>query len=499
MRSTTITNTQLVESTYGYGNLRRSCRDDPFIRCPGLAESWEVSSDFTQWTFTLRDNILWHDGIPFTPEEAKWWFELSANGYGDRTPSRSKADFGDITSIDILDGNRIRITLESVSPNYLLPLGEPGKMVSHPRHLTQPEVDKGNADATPVDLDFMGTGPFKSEEYTKGSVFSVRRFAQYWEVDDQGRQLPYLDGIDFPIIPDHEAANAAFRAGRLDATARGNRMWWLPEQIVVVKKRMGDDIEFYPVPAGYREVVFNTIDPGPWQDIRVRRAVSLVVDRSAGAQALYGDLSGPVAMFQSTSPWANPNFMEWPGYNPATKTQDRVEAKRLLAEAGFPDGFETTYVCRTGAWVPECEFVAEQFRAYLGIIATLDIVDSSALGDRQCAGTYDIGMFGGGTGSFSDVEFATFASEAVNPCGDMRHEDTHVDDLFQQIKTSAIHEERVRLAREVKRYVLLENVYAINLWVGPYPFAARSYVKGLILPTAEPSGFLEHAWVWLDK
>ena len=245
MRSTTITKTQVVEAIFGYGNLVRACQDDPYDRtCLGLAESWEANADFTQWTFKIRENVLWHDGTPLTAEDIRWWFDVSVNGVEGRQPSRRDIDFGDIASLAVLDGDRLQVTLNRPTPQYFLGLGDPQVILAHPRHLIEPEFDKRNTDAGPIDIDFVGTGPFKFLRYAKGSVFSVRRFGDYWKKDDKGRQLPYLDGIDFPIIGDRETMVAALRAGRIGGGSRGDGTALEPAQMEVIKKTMGDEVFF---------------------------------------------------------------------------------------------------------------------------------------------------------------------------------------------------------------------------------------------------------------
>ena len=76
-------------SINGNGSLLKPCRDDTFVICGGLASSWESNADLTEWTFTIRDGVLWHDGIPFTVEDAKFWLDLHLKGAGDtRRPGR---------------------------------------------------------------------------------------------------------------------------------------------------------------------------------------------------------------------------------------------------------------------------------------------------------------------------------------------------------------------------------------------------------------------------
>ena len=193
-------------SMYGVGNLTRPCREDVFFTCPNLASEWEISADFTVWTFTIRDNAFWHDGQPVTAEDFKFWIEMQRGSFAEqgRRAVGAGSRWGNVVSIEVLPGNKLRITLPPGQgvPTYLAGTGFGSNPIAHPKHLMLPEIEAGNATVSPADIDFVATGPFKMKEYRRGSVVRVRPFDQYWEKDDQGRQLPFLDGIDFPIIGD---------------------------------------------------------------------------------------------------------------------------------------------------------------------------------------------------------------------------------------------------------------------------------------------------------
>ena len=107
-------------SMTGDGNLLKPCRDDVGKICLGVAERWEANPAFTEYTFKIRDNVLWHDGKPFTAEDVKFWFDLGYFGVkvGDkvRGPARAKAEMGEIKQVSVLPGNQVRVTLEGPDP-----------------------------------------------------------------------------------------------------------------------------------------------------------------------------------------------------------------------------------------------------------------------------------------------------------------------------------------------------------------------------------------------
>ncbi len=497
-RTTTVTVVHPAGTIWDNGNLVRTCLEDVYQRCPGLATEWETNDDFTEWTFTIRDGVSWHDGTPFTAEHAKFWFDLSFFPPEGRQVTRHRAKLTNPEKVEVLSDGRLKITLVDSSPNWVVFLGQPFlHMGAHPPHLTQAEIAKGNVKVAPVETGLVGLGPYTFLEHKKGSVISVRRFDNYWDKDSKGLQLPYLDGIDFPIIPDMDAMAAAFRVGRLDGGIRGNFL--LPELKERIEAKYGDDVWFIgDGRPGYRTIGFNTLREGPWQDVRVRRAVSLWLDRQAGSNATRPG-GEPRGLFHPDSPWANPDFRTWPGFNPATRDADRAEAKRLLAEAGYADGFPASFLCRSVNWVPECEFFSEQLRT-LGIDVVIDMRGIADYEQAGCAGDYDLRIGGGGISApFPESAYDPTSSVDINPCATTKHRDPKIDSIFQELFRTTSFDKRLELARELERYLVLEQVYLVTSWTQVYWQPFRGYVHGVLDPGEEPCNYCAYSTVWMDK
>ena len=502
-RTTTISNSFIGAPVWGSGNLVRTCLDNEYVRCTGVAESWEPNADFTQWTFKIRDNVLWHDGTPFTAEDAKWFIDIGFFGAEGRLPDRGKLEhYGDVNNVEVLPGNQIRVNLNIPTPNYLNALGQTRVMMQHPRHLLQPEIDKGNGEATPVELGAVGTGPFVKDDFVKGAVYKVRRFDQYWDKDAQGRQLPYLDGVDAAVISDRTLAIAAFQTGRLDWTNTSSTLNLFPEQSAQLERAMGADVTIVTASKGQFTMGFNSINPGPFQDIRVRRAVSLWLDRQSAADAIEpGTGATASGLWLPGQPWNNPDLLTWPGYNTATKAQDREEAKRLMAEAGFADGFDIDLVISdTRTFLPPAEFAVSDLRE-LGIKADIKIFTTGPWEQLKCDGEYDF-LIDVHTGhlQFPDSTFGVVASVDTNPCARTWHNDSRVDDLFKQVIASGDHDERVRLSREVEKLLVQDKVYIAPLYTRKAATPLRSYVIGFQLAQGLDSvEYRDNRTVWLRK
>ena len=309
-RSGSISIKGISASITNNGHLWKPCEDNVFAICEGLAESWEPNADFSEWTVKVRDGVTWHDGTPFTAEDVKWWLELFVNGTEGRNPARDAAQFAPLERVEVLDGNRLRFVLGQSVPGYLDQTNWHGPNIFHPRHLMQPEIDSGNPGVTPIQVGLVATGPFKLDRYIKGSVVRVTRFDNYWKKDELGRRLPYMDGIDFAIIPDYSNMVAAFRTGRLDGTVRGAGFYLLFEDISRIRETMGEEnVWFGAIGGNHKDFIPNVLREGsPFQDLRVRKAVSLWLDRQEGIDLVRGDASlGAVrTLWEPNGPWASP-------------------------------------------------------------------------------------------------------------------------------------------------------------------------------------------------
>ena len=225
LRTSSIALHHVGGALFGPGSLVTRCRQNMYIVCPYLARAWVSNNEFTEWTFTINDDVIWHDGTPFTAEDAAFWLELAAfdTPAGDKTraPAYFKTDLGQIEEIEVLQGNRLRVSLKERFPFYLESLMNPRIKIAHPTHLMKERIEEGEVSLAPLDVELIGTGPFQLDSYEKGSLLRLQKFEDYWEQDEAGRSLPYLEGIEFIVMPDPSTMDAAIRAGRLDGGARG--------------------------------------------------------------------------------------------------------------------------------------------------------------------------------------------------------------------------------------------------------------------------------------
>ena len=476
------------------------CRENMYAVCPYLATTWVANPGFTEWTFTIRNGVHWHDGTPFTAEDAKFWFELAYFGahVGNkvRAPAYFKGELGDVELVEVLEHNRLRIKFRSRNPLFVEVLANPRFKIAHPRHLMQPRIEQGEVSISPIDVGLVGLGPFKLEGYERGSVVRVRRSDRYWEKTAEG-SLPYLDGIDYVIMPDPFAMDVAFRTGRLDGGARGQGHYLTTERKGGYVRDLGEDVFFGEMEGGTFRLAFNVLKPGPWQDSRVRRAIALWIDkRSAIPSALGG--------FGWTSPDLGPanipiprHFINWPKFDLGPRETGRREAKRLMAEAGYAQGFSMGHLCR-GLNTASCEFLKDQL-AGLGIDLQLHIVDEGEWNRARASLDYDSQQGRLTPSPIPEGTESVYGRYSNNPDTYAKHEDSRLDDLYRRLRDALTFDLRVERWREIERYLFVEQTYIIpiaeSINVVPY----RSYVRGLVIPTEDGHTHTDFAPVWLEK
>jgi len=284
-----------------------------------LAESWTSSPDARVWTFKLRQGVKWHNVPPLNGRElvaadVKYCFEAYAK------EGVQSFTFQEVEGIETPDKHTVRIHLKTPNVFFAQNVAEP-ITVMFAREVLEEDGD--------LKKRFIGTGPYMLKEHTRKVRVVLARNPDYW---DKGR--PYVDEYVILSTPDAATRMAAFRTGQSD-------FMWLasPSEVETVRKTN---------PNAVVQSYHNTLTPfgvavaqdkPPFNDLRVRRAVSMAIDRQKQADTVFeghGIIGWGVPYIYYTD--KQPTLGQlgpWWQYRPA-------EAKKLLAEAGHPNGFETT-------------------------------------------------------------------------------------------------------------------------------------------------------------
>ncbi len=290
---------------------------------PRLAESWTVSDDNLTYTFKLRSDVRFHNGVVFDADTAKFSLDR-ARAADSVNPQRSRLKA--IAAIDVLDSGTLRIRLSQRSSSLLSSLAF-GALV-----MVEPRSAAGNAQLP------VGTGPFRFAEWRRGDSLRLVRNLDYWggPAGPEGAtaatgtsRAAVLDAAIFRFISDPTAAYAALMAGDIDAFDN----YPAPESFAQFAADPRFDV-FVGSSEGETILSLNNRRP-PFNDLLVRRAVAYALDRRAiidGAMFGYGTPIG------SHFPPRNPAYVDLTGRYP----HDVTAARRLLAAAGYPAGFAVT-------------------------------------------------------------------------------------------------------------------------------------------------------------
>ena len=275
---------------------------------PALAKSWEISDDGKTYSFTLHDGVKFHDGSALEASDVVFSFERAM---AEESANAQKGLFEPIDSLAAPDASTVVITLKRPTGHFLFNLGWGDAIV------VAPESADDNKTAP------IGTGPFKFQRWVKGDRIELVRNETYWG------ESAALAKATFKIIPDPAAAVAALLAGDVDAFANLPA----PESLA----QFESDSRFEVVVGSTEGETILAINNGrkPFDDIRVRRAISSALDRQAvvdGAMFGYGT---PIGSHFAPH---HPAYVDLTGRYP----HDPEMAKHLLAEAGMADGFEAT-------------------------------------------------------------------------------------------------------------------------------------------------------------
>ena len=442
---------------------------------PELAESWRLADDGRQLTFTLRDDVAWHDGEPFTSADVKAHFERVIDP-PQGLFSSERSPFLHVAGIDAPDPRTVRFNTEFATESLLQSFAGGHYMVVS-KHVMERETAEDPRGLRKNPEALVGTGPYVFDSYEPGVAFRVRRNPDYW---DAGK--PYLNGIDFLIIRDPLTRFSALVTGRVHMSAQGSPSL-TPAQAAEARRDYADDIVVERVRGPFwLGGLFNAARP-PFDDPRVRQALSLAVDRSGYLQVVTGGPEG-VGVLGGLSPPGAPfalpdeELRGLAGYR-QPKAPDLEQARRLLEQADVADGFQTSITVRGDVplWVDAALYLQDQWQQ-LGLDVDVETVEFAASIQSMLRGEFDV-RIGGNAFNLVDptrVLYAPFHSRGPNflhyPADDA------VDALLEAQRRELDPARRRDLSREAERLLLEEVVPGVVGHYSIYLYGHRKEVAG---------------------
>lgn len=334
---------------------------------PALAESWELSQGGKVWTFRLVKDAKWHNGRAMTAKDIKWNFERMLDK---KTRSPWRGRFSVIETMDVVDDHTIRFTLKRPS------VGFPATMYS----AASAQVPMCAPESVGPDgkiAKLIGTGPFVFDEWKQTEYFKVKKNPAYRKAG-----IPRVDEVVIKFIAEETTRLAALQSGELDIVLdlgvyEVKELAAKPPKGVVLLQDMVSSMGFIHFNCGAK----------PFNDVRVRQAVAYGINKEDIAQSVWAE--GAV--------WSNQPMMPTSPFKldvPDVK-RDVARAKKLLAEAGYPNGLDVVLTTSSGYWqyLIAVEVIMEQL-SEVGIRLTLDTSDWPTYVGKCLKGAFAMGYAG---------------------------------------------------------------------------------------------------------
>ncbi len=432
---------------------------------PALAESWEVSEDGSEYTFKLRQGVTFHNDEPFNADAVVFSWERAKDGGFEYSNLWQAAK-----SVEKIDDYTVKITTEGPDALFLSTVADNWAIIP-PKYFQ--EVGQEGFNKHPI-----GTGPFMFVEWVPGDHITMKANPNYWR-----EGVPKIDTLRFRPIPESATRVAAIQTGEVDIVTRlsseeAKTLLGVPN-VTIIK---------YPVERVFY-IAFNNLTTGkdqPTIDPKVRLAMNYAVDRQAIVDALFDGFAKPAIGFVTTGELGYDEAEPFP-YDPDL-------AKELLAEAGYPDGFDIGMACPAGAYT-HFEEVCEAIVGYLGevgINVDLEIMESGHYWDLE-ANKELPPLFGDSWSAVDGEAYRRLIGALGKDAAYAAWYDPDIDTLLKQIQSTIDRQERAKLYGELQVF-MRENPPFIYLYE-PYTFEAINTRVQNYMPRPAETYFLFDTFV----
>lgn len=427
---------------------------------PGLAKSWEVSSDGKEYTFKLREGVKFHDGTPFNADAVKVNIERQLPPKATEDMPYASFTFGEVEKVEKVDDYTVKVKLKQPYTPFLanLAMSLAAPMVSP----TALEKNNGNLNENPV-----GTGPFKFVSWKKGESITVEKNNDYW--GDKAK----LDKVVFKFTKENSVRASELMTGATDIMdgVDPNDVQKLKDNKINVITENGMNINY---------MAFNT-ERAPFNDPKVREAISYAINRDELVKFLYQG-------FAEVAKAPLPSFI--PGYNDKVKSfeYNPEKAKQLLKEAGKENlSVKIITYSNPRPYNPvNGQKLAEAVQNYLskvGVKATIDVYQWKEYKEKTKQGEGDI-LFYGWVGDNGDADnfMSLFDSKEIKSSLNVaKYNSAEVDNLLSKARQTPNGDERNNIYKE------MQDVIAKDA-----PWVTISHAKDMVATSPKVKNFKMH-------
>jgi peptide/nickel transport system substrate-binding protein len=456
----------------------------------GLAESWEVSDDGLEYTFTLRDDVVFHDGSPWNAEGLKANFE---HILAPETKSPLAASYiAPYAGSEVLDEYTLKVTLSTPYSSFVNVLAQTYLSIVSPKQIA--EAPETIAEAP------IGSGPFKFVKWVKGESLELERNEDYaWapaEAKNQG--AAYLDGITFTFVSEDSVRYNGVVAGDFDIIE-----WTPPQQVEQVEQN--PDLGFTStLRPGHPFSIWLNNARAPFDDVTVRQAFVAAIDREDIVETV------SFGQWETANGYITPITPDY-SENATAIEFDPAEANDLLDEAGWTetdsDGFRVKDGERLTAFIPDTGTLAQTTQILelvqaqakeVGFDVQIEQVSAQESADRAAVGDYDLSA-GIWTTNTADVLWIRYATGNITT-PERRGQngsytsDAELDALLDQARQTTDDTERGTLYADAQAR-LVELAPALPLYVRPDLVTHRNTVQGVTFESAYGALWFQDTWL----
>jgi peptide/nickel transport system substrate-binding protein len=431
-----------------------------------LAEKWSWQDNYRNLVLFLRKNVKWHDGQPFTSKDVKFTFDMvreAPDAAGKLRINPRKDWYANVEAIEAAEPHTVVFRLKKPQPSLLSMLAS-GYTPVYAAHV--PPANYRTA--------CVGTGPFKLKEWRKGEFIEYVKNPDYFV---KGR--PYLNGLRYVVIKERGTRTAAIQAGQLDVSFPGEQTKTIADQL----KKAVPQLVITPVSTNVNENIIMNVKKPPFDNVKVRLAVSHAVDRRGLIQAVHqgGAVIGASLAPKPYGTWGllEKDLTTLPGYG--QPADEKAKARKLLAEAGFSpqNPLRVEMVTRAIAlYVDMASFIINELKQ-VGIEASLKQVETAQWHAMATRGDFQIGANLTGLG-IDDPDANFFENYG---CGSPRNYSQYCNEQLMKMVDQQSQEldpkKRLALVAQIQKKLEEDAARPMLDWTLDY-FTVWPHVKGLV-------------------
>lgn len=452
---------------------------------PGLATDWKVSADGLTVTLTLRDGIKFSDGSPITTADVIWSLKRAAD------PKKGIWGFliGSIQDITAEGDHTIVIKLKNTDPAILAALTVFNTAILPMKAFEGSEGTTDEEKAKSYSAHPISSGPFVLKSWDHGQSMKLVRNENYWAKGEDGKALPYLDGLDFEVIPDDATRILKLQSGELDGAE------FIPySRVEELKQADGIVMELYP--STRVQYIDMNVRPqlggkdNPLSNEKVRQAMNYAANKEAIIQVVTHNVGKQLTSFMSS---ATPlHTGDKPLY-----PYDIEKAKSLMKEAGFENGFETSLLVLAGNQDEIGIATAlQQMWGEIGIKLELQQVDNPSRTKQYREGTFTMRVSAWTDDIADPNEIASYF--VYSPTIQALHSGWKSEEADKLFEAS---QKEINPDKRGEQYGKMQDIFnatgpTIPLYETPYPVALSKKVHGFL---QIPLGNNLFGAAWLDK